>query len=181
MNIRQAKDSDRAAIGAVHMSAFGEKEGQEVVGLVCGLLDDETAKPLLSLVAEMEGRIVGHVLFSSVRLQPKDQSVPAQILAPLAVAKDHQSEGVGGALIEEGLKQLAAAEVELIFVLGHPGYYPRFGFRPAGALGFEAPYPIPAAHEAAWIVQELKAGVIGSVRGKIRCATTLEQPQHWQE
>jgi len=163
------------------MSAFGEEEGQAVVGLVCGLLDDETARPLLSLVAEMEGRIVGHVLFSSVRVQSKGQSVPAQILAPLAVSKDHQRKGVGGALINEGLRQLAASEVELIFVLGHPGYYPRFGFRPAGTLGFEAPYPIPAEHEAAWMVRELKAGVIGSVRGKIRCATTLEQPQHWQE
>jgi len=163
------------------MSAFGEEQGQAIVGLVCGLLGDETARPLLSLVAEMEGRIIGHILFSSARLQSKGQSVPAQILAPLAVAKDHQGEGVGGALINEGLRQLEASEIGLIFVLGHPGYYPRFGFRPAGTLGFEAPYPIPTEHEAAWMVQELKAGVIGSVRGNIRCATILEQPQHWQE
>jgi predicted N-acetyltransferase YhbS len=71
--------------------------------------------------------------------------------------------------------------VELVFVLGHPGYYPRFGFKPAGVLGFEAPYPIPEKHADAWMVRELRAGIIGSVRGKVVCADTLSRPEYWRE
>jgi predicted N-acetyltransferase YhbS len=137
--------------------------------------------PLFSLVAEIDGRVVGHALFTAVRLQSDRQSVSGQILAPLAVSKEHQGEGIGGSLIAEGLKHLAASGVELVFVLGHPDYYRKFGFRPAGVLGYEAPYPIPSEHEDAWMVQELKAGTLGSAQGRIQCADTLDQPRHWQE
>lgn len=54
-------------------------------------------------------------------------------------------------------------------------------FRPAGVLGYETPYPIPIEHEDAWMVQELKAGVLGSEQGRIQCAETLDQPRHWQQ
>jgi len=179
VNIRRTRDSDLAAICDVHREAFGQGQGQEIVDLVCGLLSDETAVPLLSLAAEIDGQVVGHVLFTAVRVQGSEQPVVAQILAPLAVLPEHQSAGVGGALVHEGLKQLAASGVELVFVLGHPNYYPQFGFRPAGALGFEAPYRIPAEHEDAWMVQELTSGVVGRVQGRIQCAEVLDQPQHW--
>lgn len=180
MNIRNTEVSERAAIRGVHERAFGGVQGREVADLVSGLLDDETAMPLLSLAAEVEGRIVGHVLFTAVRLQ-SNQSVAARILAPLGVVGEHQGEGIGGALIREGLRQLASSGVELLFVLGHPDYYPKFGFRPAGVLGLDAPYPIPDEHQDAWMVQALKPGVIGNVKGTIRCAAVLDQPQHWQE
>ncbi len=91
------------------------------------------------------------------------------------------NQGVGGQLIKEGLKLLSESGVELVFVLGHPEYYPRHGFKPAGALGFEAPYPIPDEHANAWMVQELRPGVIGSVSGKIICADVLNHPEHWRE
>jgi predicted N-acetyltransferase YhbS len=97
------------------------------------------------------------------------------------VSGPHRGGGIGGALIGEGLKRLAESGVGLVFVLGHPGYYAKFGFRPAGALGLEAPYPIPPAHADAWMVRELRPGLIGSVQGRIRCARTLDQPQHWRE
>ncbi len=163
------------------MSAFGQKQGQEIVELVNDLLDDETAKPLLSLVAEVDEKLVGHILFTAVRLQPEDQQVSARILAPLAVSSDFQGEGLGGMLITEGLRQLAESGVGLVFVLGHPDYYPKFGFQTAGVLGFEAPYPIPSEHADAWMVQELKAGVIGSTEGRVQCSEALNQPQHWRE
>ena len=83
--------------------------------------------------------------------------------------------------IKEGLNQLRNSGVDLVFVLGHPEYYPRFGFTPAGVLGFEAPYPIPDEHAGAWMVQELKQGVIGRVKGKIQCSEVLNQSQHWRE
>lgn len=181
LSIRSATDADRAGILALHDSAFGEEHGAEIVELVRGLLGDETARPLFSLVAELGGRVVGHVLFTAVRLASAPESVRAQILAPLAVSREHQGEGIGGALINEGLKRLAASGVELVFVLGHPDYYRKFGFRPARVLGYEAPYPIPIAHEDAWMVRELKAGTVGRARGRVQCADTLDQPRHWQE
>jgi predicted N-acetyltransferase YhbS len=181
LKIRRSAESDRIAIRSIHASAFGPEQGQEIVELVNGLLDDETAKPLLSLVAETDGRLVGHILFTMARLQPDDQKVSVRILGPLAVSGDFQGQGLGGVLITQGLKLLAESGVGLVFVLGHPGYYPKFGFQTAGALGLQAPYPIPAQHADAWMVQELRAGVLGSIEGRVQCSEVLNQPQHWQE
>jgi len=181
LKIRGATDSDHSAISGIHMSAFGQAQGQEIVELVNGLLSDETAKPLLSLVAEIDYKIVAHILFTRAILQHEHQDVSIRILAPLAVMGEFQGGGIGGALITEGLKQLAETGADLVFVLGHPGYYPKFGFRPAGELDFEAPYAIPAEHADAWMVHELRAGVIGNIQGKIHCAEISDQPQHWRE
>ena len=71
--------------------------------------------------------------------------------------------------------------VQLVFVLGHPDYYPRSGFKPAGVLGYEAPYPIPAENADAWMVQELFSGIIGRVRGTVKCSDAMNQPEHWRE
>lgn len=163
------------------MSAFGQQQGQEIVELVNDLLEDETAKPLLSLVAEKDGKLVGHILFTTARLQPGNQESTIRILAPLAVSSDVQGEGIGGALIREGLKQLTESGVDLVFVLGHPRYYPGFGFQPAGILGFEAPYTIPLEHADAWMVQELKTGKLAKNEGKVQCSEVLNQPQYWRE
>jgi len=181
MKIRRSNETDRAAIEGIHRSAFGQDQGEEIVELVNDLFDDETAKPLLSLVAETGGKRVGHILFTAVRIQPGDQLVSARILAPLAVSGDFQGGGVGAALIREGLKQLAESGVGLVFVLGHPGYYPKFGFQTAGLVGLHAPHPIPAQHADAWMVQELKAGVIGGIEGTVQCSEVLNQPRHWRE
>lgn len=181
MTIRLSNDADREAINDVQISAFGDEEGPVIAELVEGLLDDRTARPLLSLVAEQDGQLVGHVLFTAVNVEPGNTDVSAQILAPLAVSKEHQGGGVGGALVRDGLRRLADGGVQLVFVLGHPGYYPRFGFRPAGALGLDAPYPIPPKNADAWMVTQLQRGVLGKVRGKIRCAAVLDEPQHWVE
>ncbi|MBT9314563.1 N-acetyltransferase [Leptothoe spongobia TAU-MAC 1115] len=181
LKIRHSTAADRLTISGIHANAFGEEQGQEIVELVNDLFVDKTAKPLLSLVAETNARLLGHILFTAAQLQPKHQETSVRILAPLAVLSDVQGEGVGGALIKEGLKQLTASRVDLVFVLGYPGYYSKFGFQTAGILGFEAPYAIPTEHEDAWMVQELKPGVIGNIVGRVQCSETLNQPHHWQE
>ena len=66
-------------------------------------------------------------------------------------------------------------------MLGHPGYYPRYGFSAAGVRGFDAPYPIPPQNGDAWMVQELRSGVIGRVSGEVICADALYNPKHWRE
>jgi len=178
MNIREATDSDFSDVFLVEKDAFGhEKEAN----LVKDLLSDSSAKPLYSFLAFNNDRAVGHILFTSARIEGEHKGLSISLLAPLAVLPDFQKQGVGGKLIAHGLQHLTNAGVDLVFVLGHPGYYPRYGFKPAGVQGFEAPYPIPEEHANAWMVQELSPGVIGSVSGKVKCADMLNKPEHWRE
>lgn len=181
MKIRKSSELDGAEIEEIHIKAFGKEKGPEIADLVNGLLDDKTATPLLSLVAVNDDKLIGHILFTKAKVIQTTEPVSAQILAPLAVLPDAQRKGVGGQLIKDGLIQLKESGVELVFVLGHPDYYPRSGFIPAGELGFEAPYPIPEKHAGAWMVQELSAGIIGRVKGKVQCSDVLNQPEHWRE
>lgn len=178
MHIRASLDSDLDDVLVVERKAFGKDTEAE---LVRDLLRDPSAEPLYSFLAFENDRAVGHILFSSARLENCDKAVSIAILAPLAVIPDFQRQGVGGRLIAHGLKVLTNAGVDLVFVLGHPGYYPRFGFEPAGVLGLQAPYPIPDKDADAWMVQALRSGVTGSVCGKVRCADMLDKPEYWRE
>jgi len=181
LQVRRAYDSDKQAITDVVIAAFGDEQGQEIADLVTELLADPGAQPLLSLVATADGHVVGHILFTNVQLSHSPRVVSSAILAPLSVHPDCQNQGIGGRLIQEGLKQLKASGVELVFVLGHPGYYPKYGFSGAGSKGLDAPYPIPPENSDAWMVQELQPGVIGHVRGQVICADALNNPRHWRE
>jgi putative acetyltransferase len=181
MHIRHTTAEDQPRIIQVNLEAFGQQHGPEVAGLVKDLLHDSTAQPMLSLAAEQNGELVGHVLFSRAELAETGQPVSVRILAPLSVIPEHQSIGVGTLLISHGLEMLRREGVDLVFVLGHPDYYPRSGFTPAGVLGLEAPYPIPGKDADAWMVQELRPGILGNVQGKVRCCEALDRPEHWRE
>jgi putative acetyltransferase len=181
LDIRKSTETDRAAIEKIHTMAFGKEKGPEIAELVNGLFDDPTAAPLLSLVAVENDQLVGHILYTKSVLTDTDTPVSIRLLAPLAVLPEAQAKGVGSQLIKEGLSQLRKAGVDLVFVLGHPEYYPRCGFKTAGVLGFEAPYPIPDEHADAWMVYALQEGIIGYVEGKVQCSEVLNQPQHWRE
>ncbi len=179
LEIRKSINSDKTDIAIIHTLAFGERQGQEIAKLVNNLFDDETALPLLSLVAIENGKIIGHILFTKAIVT--GTTVSTQLLGPLAILPDFQNTGVGNKLIKEGLIQLKTLGVALVFVLGHPDYYPRTGFKPAGVHGFQAPYPIPEKHAGAWMVQELFPDTIKSVSGKIQCCDAFNQPEHWRE
>lgn len=185
MKIIHAEPSDTQGLLHVHQQAFAtahdREKGMVISELVQGLLGDPTAEPLHSLIAVAQDKVIGHVLFTKVDMNERAGSIAAQILAPLAVLPDFQNMGIGRKMVMAGLDALRKSGTQLAFVLGHPEYYPRCGFSPAGVCGFEAPYPIPDEHAAAWMVQELTPGVIGTVSGKIRCADTLHQPEHWRE
>jgi predicted N-acetyltransferase YhbS len=99
----------------------------------------------------------------------------------LAVHPEYQNSGIGGQLINEGIKRLREAGVDLVFVLGHPGYYPKYGFSAAGVRGLAAPYPIAPENSGAWMVQEIHPGVFGRVSGRVVCADALNDPRHWRE
>jgi predicted N-acetyltransferase YhbS len=181
LKLRLSTDSDLPAISRIHLDAFGPAEGPEIVDLVSALLSDETAVPYLSIVAESGGELTGHVLFSAARLDSPGESPVASILAPLGVLQASQLQGVGSLLVNRGLELLIEQGVDLVFVLGHPAYYPRFGFEPAGRFGFEAPYPIPEKNAEAWMVKALKSGALELFAGTVACAAVLNRPEHWRE
>ena len=178
LSIRKTSEADLPAIKRIHSMAFGQDTEAD---LVAAILADASAEPVLSLIALEDDRPVGHILFSAARLDEPERDTPAAILAPLAIVPDAQRMGIGGMLVESGLEHLSAQGTDLVFVLGHPDYYPRFGFEPAGQYVFLPPYPIADEHADAWMVRGLRPGVIGSVRGKIVCCNALSQPEFWQE
>lgn len=185
MKIKYAEPSHTQGLLHVHQQAFGSAsdrdKGMVISELVKGLLEDPTAEPRHSLIAVEQDIVIGHVLFTKVHLEGVAGNIAAQILAPLAVLPDFQAKGIGRKLVMAGLDALRRSGTQLVFVLGHPDYYPRCGFTPAGVCGFVAPYPIPEEHAAAWMVQELTPGVIGTIKGKICCADILHQPEHWRK
>ena len=120
-------------------------------------------------------------MFTKAVITNTDYSIAAQILAPLAILPNKQKRGIGEKLINQGLRILKESGTELVFVLGHSTYYPRCGFIPAGAQGFDAPYPIPEKNAEAWMVKELKGGALDNNSGNVQCSNVLNEPQHWRE
>lgn len=177
MIIRNTYKSDLDTVMAVHRAAFG---AEEEAALVKNLLNDPTAEPAISILALQADRPIGHILFTRAAIAGASE-LYASILAPLAVVPEAQKQGVGGELIRQGLPLLSKSGVDLVFVLGHPEYYPRHGFQPAGRLGFAAPEPIPEKNSAAWMVQALRPGVIGQYSGMVVCAEAMDRPEYWRE
>ena len=132
MEIREALDSDLVDILFVERLAFGQDDEAE---LVKNLLKDPSAKPILSLIAFKENRALGHILFTSAHLSNTQHALSVVILAPLAVIPTAQKQGIGGKLIQRGLQLLSKSGVDLVFVLGHPEYYPLHGFKPQANSG----------------------------------------------
>ena len=178
MSVQEARKTDLPAVLRIHSMAFGREEEAD---LVRDILADPSARPILSLIACDGERPLGHILCSRARLTQPDSAARIALLAPLAVIPEAQGKGVGGELVVAGLQRLAQAGVELVFVLGHPGYYPRFGFEPAGRRDLEAPFAIPEADAAAWMVRGLREGAIDALSGKVVCADSLNKPEYWRE
>jgi predicted N-acetyltransferase YhbS len=174
VSIREATVDDFESIRNVHLDAFGKVDGAVVSKLAVDLLTDETAKPLLSLVADAESRIIGSIIFTTVRVQGREGKI-TYILAPLAVARDFQRKGIGRALIEHGLQMLSGKGADLVFVLGDPNYYGRYGF----SHNHRVLPPYQLGYPRAWMALELKRGALEAVSGQIACANALSAPEHW--
>lgn len=159
MTVRDERPPDRDAVRRVLTTAF---ETPEEAGLVDALRAD--ADPLVSLVAEDGGDVVGHVMFSPVTL-PGHPDLRLMGLAPLAVVPARQRGGVGSALTRAGLERCRDLGVGAVVVLGHPGYYPRFGFTRADAFGIGCPFEAPAD---AWMLLELEPGALRGAAGTAR-------------
>lgn len=174
ITVRTAAPEELEAVLAVVREAFGG--GDEEAGIVAAIEADPRARVReLSIVAVEGDRIVGHVLFSRAHVG----GVPAVLLAPLAVVPDRQNAGVGSLLVSEGLVRAREMGAALALVLGHPGYYPRFGFVPASPHGIEPPYPVDPAE--AWMAAELEPGAQWAAKGTAVVADVFADPAMWRE
>jgi len=145
MSIRAATPKDRHAIRLVEEHAFGQ---QTEAGLVDALV--ESGDTVLELVAEEDGQVVGHILFSRLYVEKDGGTHPAVALAPLAVEPSFHGSGIGGALITEGHLRLKQAGETLSIVLGDPAYYGRFGYAHNRAGDFDSDYQCDALQALAW-------------------------------
>ena len=161
LTIRPERPQDYPAISTINLLAFG---GEFEARLVENLRHTAAFIPELSLVALQDDEIVGHILFSLVDICRDNQSIPVLSLAPMAVLPDYQNQGIGSALVREGLRKCQVTGYPVVVVLGHPGFYPRFGFTPAGEKGLQLPFDAPAE---AFMVYELYPHSLDGIQGLV--------------
>jgi putative acetyltransferase len=176
MQIRAATSLDRDAIYGVCWAAFPEDERETVADLAVSLLAESTVPETLSLVAETEENVVGHVSFSPVTIGTRGNQ-HGYILAPLAVKPDYQKRGTGSKLVEDGLQKLSTMDVEIVFVYGDPKYYGRFGFSVDAALRYTPPYTLQ--YPFGWQALVLKEPKAEGAPVPISCVTSLSDPALW--
>ena len=134
--IRAEQPRDQAGIRAVNTAAFPTALEADIVDAL-----RKQAAPFLSLVAVAGDQVIGHILFTPVGVGAAPPSHRVMGLAPMAVAPQWQRQGLGGALVRAGLRACRNLDTGIVVVLGHPDYYPRFGFRSAGEFGLQFPAP----------------------------------------
>ncbi len=151
MSIRLENAWDIPEVRRVVTAAFGRSAEARLVDM---LRESDAFVPQLCLVAEQASVIVGHIMYSHITLEA-DPAVKVLALAPVSVYPAFQNRGIGSALIRETLSRADARGEPLVVVVGHPEYYPRFGFVPASTLGIKAPWPVEP--DGAFMVKTLSA------------------------
>lgn len=157
--IRSEIPEDYAAVYQVNALAFARKNEAALVNRL------RAVHPHISLVAIEDDQIVGHIFFSPVSIESEDAKFMALGLAPMAVLPEHQNQGIGSQLVRRGLKECEEQNHNVVFVLGHPNYYPRFGFTPAKAKGIVCEYPVP---DEIFMVVELKPEALSGRTGLMK-------------
>ena len=158
--IRDETDSDYEAVHRVNELAFDRPEEANLVESLRDAVPD-----LISLVAVSDHDVIGHILFSPVTVKGADSDFQAIALGPMAVLPEHQRTGIGSQLVRNGLDRCVRAGENIVFVVGHPRFYPRFGFVPARPLGFECEYAVP---DDVFMVTELEEGALAGLSGMVR-------------
>ncbi|MCI3922152.1 N-acetyltransferase [Paenibacillus sp. TRM 82003] len=163
MIIRTEEIKDYPDVYALNHEAFGGRDDES--RLIERIRRSEFFIPELSLVAEADGRIVGHILLSKASIVDEEKTYEVIVLAPIAVTPDVQKTGIGGKLIQEGLQRCRELGYSLVLLIGHPEYYPKFGFTPARQYQlelrqFEVPDPV-------FMVCELAEGTLGHIKGEL--------------
>ena len=161
MVIRQEQEQDFAAVRRVIIQAFAnDPHGDQTEHLLVERLRKSDAFiPELSLVAEVQGKVVGHILLTRIHIRNKTESHPSLALAPVSVLPAYQGKGIGGQLIEESHKRAQKLGFKSIVLLGHETYYPRFGYRQTDEFGIQLPFNAPP--ENCMVVELVPDGLEG--------------------
>jgi putative acetyltransferase len=160
LTLRGETPEDITAIHHIHTAAFGRPNEAELVDAL-----RRNNALTISLVAVQDGRLVGHIAFSPVTITSSTATIEALGLAPMAVLPAYQRRGIGSQLVEAGLTTCHLTPYGVVVVLGHPSYYPRFGFTPAKPLGIVWEHDAP---DEAFMVQEIKEGALAQSRGVVQ-------------
>jgi putative acetyltransferase len=165
LEIREERPDDFAAISDVNRRAFGQEQEGNIVDAL-----RSNGAALLSLVATLDDRVVGHIMYSPATIG----DVTGAALGPMAVVPEHQRLGIGSKLVEAGNQKLKAAGYPFIIVLGHPNFYPRFGFQRASSFAVKCEWDVPDEVVMLLILDEAKMqGVSGLVKYRHEFSTVL--------
>lgn len=157
ITIRFETASDIETIRKINNLAFNQPDEADLVDKL-----RDSCSDLLSLVAQLEDRIVGHILFSPVTIDGTKGIIKGMGLGPMAVLPEYQRQGVGASLINTGLGLLEKEKCPFVVVLGHPTYYPRFGFEPAGHLGISCEWEVP---DDVFMIQAFNKKLMENIKG----------------
>ena len=158
MLIRLEEQKDDAAVRIINISAFNTPAEAGLVEVL-----RKEARPIISMVAEEDGEVVGHILFSPVNLSG-NPGLKIMGLGPMAVLPRCQGRGIGSALVRAGLQRCTEIGFGAVVVLGHPWFYPRFGFVPSVRYGINSDYEVP---EDVFMLTELQPGYLEGASGTI--------------
>jgi putative acetyltransferase len=159
VKIRLERPEDHAAVRHVNIFAFDTPAEANLVDTL-----RTSGCTFISLIAESEEKVVGHIRFTPVALMPADSGLRLPGLAPMAVRPDFQRRGVGSALVKTGLIHITALDYDAVAVLGHPHFYPHFGFVPSTRYGIKSEYDVP---EEVFMMLELKRDALRGHSGVI--------------
>ncbi len=167
VSIRNERKNDYDEIRKINDLAFGqENEGK----MIEALRKTSDFNSLLSLVAEIKDKIVGHILFYPIKIRNKAEKCTVLSLAPLAVHPEYQNQGIGDKLVKRGLEIAKELDFSIVIVVGHPKYYPRFGFTPARNWGIKLPFDVP---DDVFLALELKENSLKN------CSGIVEYPKEY--
>ncbi len=166
--IRSEQTDDIAAVHAINEAAFGEAAEATIVDSLRSACPDA-----VSLVAVEDDKILGHIFFSPVSVSGEHEMVQGMGLAPMAVLPERQRQGIGSMLVQAGIDAMRQRNCPFIIVLGHPEYYPRFGFAPASSHGLSCQWEgIP---DEAFMVLILDGPAMAGVSGTARYRDEFDQ------
>jgi putative acetyltransferase len=160
MIIRAEKPEDQIGVRRINTKTFDTDTEANIVDAL-----RKTGIPLISLVAEENGELAGHILFSPVTLEGHSCNISIAGLGPMAVAPAFQRRSIGSMLVKEGLRHCKNTGYEAVCVLGHPDYYPRFGFLPSVNYGIKSEFDVPVE---VFMIKELREGALGNCNGIVK-------------